>query len=200
MKATRTCAVEGCERTQKLRRGLCSTHYSSLRVSEGFLLLDKPSAAERLTAGLVRMPNGCLEWQRATNASGYGAIGVSGKTVGTHRVAWVLANGPIPPGMDVLHHCDNPPCCETDPSEAYPDGHLFLGTQADNNADMSTKGRNHEQKKTHCPQGHEYDLANTYMNPRGFRQCRACQSDAHLRHRAKVKRERPCQCCGKGKP
>lgn len=35
--------------------------------------------------------------------------------------------------MSVLHHCDNPPCCR--PS------HLFLGTPADNMADMDRKGR-----------------------------------------------------------
>jgi len=46
-----------------------------------------------------------------------------------------VANGPIPPGLCVLHHCDNPPCVETGP------GHLFLGTRAVNNADMVSKGR-----------------------------------------------------------
>ena len=33
----------------------------------------------------------------------------------------------------VLHDCDNPPCVRQ--------SHLFLGTQADNIADMDTKGR-----------------------------------------------------------
>lgn len=50
-----------------------------------------------------------------------------------HQVAWILTNGPIPPGMGVLHRCDNQPCCN--PS------HLFIGTQADNVADMVAKGR-----------------------------------------------------------
>ncbi|MCH8043014.1 MAG: HNH endonuclease [Planctomycetes bacterium] len=53
----------------------------------------------------------------------------------THRLAWEFANGrPVPQGLQVLHDCDNPPCCN--PS------HLFLGTNADNNADMMSKGRN----------------------------------------------------------
>ncbi len=42
--------------------------------------------------------------------------------------------GEIPSGMDVLHPCDNPACC--DPA------HLFLGTQQDNIDDMVAKGRN----------------------------------------------------------
>jgi hypothetical protein len=50
--------------------------------------------------------------------------------------------GEIPPGMHVLHHCDNPPCIN--PS------HLFLGTQADNMRDKEQKGRgNHPQGERH---------------------------------------------------
>ncbi len=50
-----------------------------------------------------------------------------------HRAAWIEANGPIPEGMNVLHHCDNPPCVNVE--------HLFLGTAADNTQDMIAKGR-----------------------------------------------------------
>lgn len=50
-----------------------------------------------------------------------------------HRLTWINTNGPIPKGMCVLHTCDNPPCVNLD--------HLFLGTQADNIADMVAKGR-----------------------------------------------------------
>ena len=58
-----------------------------------------------------------------------------------HRIAWELVHGDIPAGHSVCHHCDNPPCCKTDPDERYPDGHLFTGTQIDNEADKVAKGR-----------------------------------------------------------
>ena len=128
--------------------------------------------SERLNRRLVRMPNGCLEWSGFRHR-GYGKIGVGNKMAQTHRVAWELANGPIPPGMKILHHCDNPPCCETEPSDAYPEGHLFLGTLADNSQDMASKGRHYNQQKPRCLQGHPYDEANTRMW-RGLRKCREC--------------------------
>ena len=50
-----------------------------------------------------------------------------------HRVAWELTNGPVPDGLFVCHHCDNPPCCNP--------AHHFLGTTQDNTADKVAKGR-----------------------------------------------------------
>jgi HNH endonuclease len=146
--------------------------------------ITRPTPVQHLAAGLVRMPNRCLEWTGGTNSKGYGYIRHEGKVVRTHRLAWTLANGPIPDGLHVLHHCDNPPCCETEPTEGYPEGHLFLGTHVDNMTDMSAKGRNHQQKKTHCPAGHEYTESNTYVKPPGRRECRTCKRDQQRQRRA----------------
>lgn len=98
------------------------------------------SLAER-HAFYVQMADGdaCYVWTGTKNPKGYGVLGVGSRTDGTrrvvlaHRLAWELVKGPIQPGLDALHSCDNPPCVRF--------SHLFLGTQADNMADMANKGR-----------------------------------------------------------
>ena len=79
------------------------------------------------------MSTPCLEWKAARGSTGYGQCRISGKLYRAHRVAWEMANGPVPDGLDVLHKCDNPPCVNVE--------HLFLGTHTDNMHDMFAKGR-----------------------------------------------------------
>ncbi len=63
---------------------------------------------------------------------GYGDLSYSGKHMQAHRLAWTLTHGD-PGELDVLHTCDNPPCCNPK--------HLYLGTDADNHRDMHARGR-----------------------------------------------------------
>lgn len=145
--------------------------------------LKPKTPAERLAAGLERKPNGCLEWTGATQGSGYGVIWLDGKNIGTHRLAWMLVNGPIPDGLMIRHFvCDNPPCCDPD--------HLRPGTNTDNMADMVAKGRHSHgdrEPKTHCVNGHPFDETNTQVDLRGWRSCRTCMS---VRSKAKYDPEK----------
>ena len=95
--------------------------------------LRLPPAIIRLHATLVGQGDGCMVRLTNRNQAGYSRMTVGGRQVLVHRLMWEHCNGPIPEGMAVCHTCDNPPCCNPD--------HLFLGTIADNNRDMWSKGR-----------------------------------------------------------
>jgi hypothetical protein len=78
----------------------------------------------------------CWPWTGHVNTSGYGQIWHGKRLVLAHRVMFARANGEISEGMLVLHHCDNPSCCNP--------AHLFVGTDADNARDKQRKGRCHD--------------------------------------------------------
>lgn len=82
----------------------------------------------------------CWLWLAAKDRYGYGkaASGVRSRFIGAHRKAWMLTRGAIPDGANVLHHCDNPPCVNSD--------HHFTGSKKDNSRDMGNKGRQGRQR------------------------------------------------------
>lgn len=93
--------------------------------------LREAGLPERIV-GRFRSEGDCLVWTGYRN-KGYGRVRWEGSLVYVHRLIFATLNGPIPEDLDVLHHCDNPPCCS--PVD------LFLGTHAENMADKVAKGR-----------------------------------------------------------
>lgn len=135
MKPTRTCTVDGCDKAAtRNKKTLCDKHYRRSLAHGDPTKTLRPgldlTPAERLTRKTTKTP-GC--WLFQTESS-YGKVSVGGgRTVSAHRLAWELANGPIPEGLVVRHKCDVPRCVRPD--------HLELGTPAENSRDMTDRVR-----------------------------------------------------------
>ena len=136
LKKQNKCIVEGCNR-EFGRRGMCAKHYRRWQKYGDPVIVKQDqlhglTLRERLYAR-VESRGDCLEWTGNKDPNGYGRINVDGQPMLVHRIAWELHNGPIPEGICVLHHCDNPPCIRI--------SHLFTGTVNDNVQDCIQKGR-----------------------------------------------------------
>ena len=87
--------------------------------------------------------SGCHHWIGSTMPNGYGHIYSGGRAAYAHRVAWELANGPIPDGAYVLHDCDNRRCVNP--------AHLRVGSFQDNMDDMVLRRRSaHGERSGHA--------------------------------------------------
>lgn len=133
------CSVEGCTRRHSAK-GWCAMHYNrAQRHGDPLVTHQRITRHEPLAQRLERQtdrsphPTGCWTWVGAVHANGYGVILANGRQVGAHRAAYELAKGSVPPGLMVLHSCDNPVCVNPD--------HLRAGTHDDNMRDKVERGR-----------------------------------------------------------
>jgi hypothetical protein len=75
----------------------------------------------------------CWPFTGGHDRDGYGAFWLGGRHVKATRFAWLLIHGEDPGPRSVLHHCDNPPCCNP--------RCLYLGDQTQNVRDRDARGR-----------------------------------------------------------
>jgi HNH endonuclease len=118
----------------------------------------------------------CWAWTAVTR-KGYGAVWAGQTMVQAHRMAYVLLVGPVPDGLELDHLCHNGSGCPggvTCPHRACVNpAHLEPVTSRENLL-RGTGPTALNAAKTHCPQGHAYDEANTYRDRAGGRRCRIC--------------------------
>ncbi|MES5383841.1 HNH endonuclease signature motif containing protein [Mycolicibacterium conceptionense] len=98
-----------------------------------------------------------------------------GHTAYIHQLVMLAFIGPCPEGLVIRHL--NGDCTDNRLLN------LRYGTPSDNQHDAVVHGTHRNSIKTHCPHQHPYDAANTYVNGRGSRVCRACIADRRKRRK-----------------
>ena len=134
------CFVLGCT-NEYYAKGYCYKHYQrnkkygtpNTRKGDHVPLEEKFwKEVDKNGASVTSIGTPCWLWTGYA-PKGYGRVWLNGRNERAHRAAWIMANGPIPNDLLVLHRCDTTLCVNV--------GHLFLGTHIDNVEDCIRKGR-----------------------------------------------------------
>ncbi len=151
----------------------------------------------RLLAKVEMHPSGCWRWQGGTDQKGYGNFLIAPRrSQRAHIAAYEAFVGPVPDGLQLDHLCHTrDKSCKLGKDcphrRCVNPEHLEPVTPDENRR----RGRGlynlgaRQVEKTHCPPGHPYDEANTYVRPNGARNCRDCKRERDAAYR-RTRRER----------
>lgn len=169
--------------------GTCDKHYQ--RARKGTSGPPRFRFPESLLSRMEPRPNGCIYYAGSISPTGYGSMTVNGERRPAHVVSYEFFVGPISDGAVIDHLCHNDDlACEGGDSCPHRRcvnwKHLEPTTRSEN----SKRGRPGDKRgpdpdKAHCPQGHPYDEANTYVvEGTTWRKCRTCDRERHATRRA----------------
>lgn len=111
-------------------RTLCQLSYGGSKVAQTIARKIRPDES------------GCWLWTGAVTSSGYGSVGVNGRSESAHRHLYALLVAPIPAGLEIDHLCRVRLCVNPD--------HLEPVTRAEN----LRRAREHHVPKRACKYGH----------------------------------------------
>jgi hypothetical protein len=173
------CSVETCREPAHAKL-LCQEHYDRWR-RRGDPTAPRPPRQSPLDC--IEYTDGCWFWTGTLDRQGYGQWmdPDTRRTQRAHRVVYKLLVGPIPDGLPLDHECHNkdqgcaggPTCRQRSCVRPHAE-HVLPRTLRDNILRGRGPSAVHA-RKTHCPRGHPYDKANTYVSPSGQRFCKACK-------------------------
>jgi hypothetical protein len=176
----RVCTEPGCGGKVR-RRGMCDIHYQRWRAATPPEHRRRPTPEQRLRERIdQRGPNECWPWRGGVSNHGYGYMTVHGKRIGAHRLIYFLTYGVMPDMVD--HTCHNNSGCSG--GNACPHRRCCNPAHLENTTNRinSLRGESvaaHHARKTHCVNGHEFSVENTYLyvwrrTGRGRRMCKKC--------------------------
>ena len=182
MLGMQTCSIPGCDQPTK-GRGWCNRHYQRWYNHGDPLVTFNPVGEPPISRFNAMISpwvmDGCFDWMGTTTRKGYGLFWDGERMVSAHRWIYEYCQGTIPDGLQIDHLCRNRRCVNV--------AHLDVVTSRENQA----RSPYDPAKRTHCPSGHPYNEENTYVNPKGSRECRACRQrrhDAYTRKRREQRR------------
>lgn len=180
----KVCGHPPCDREVKDRHRLCSMHRARQRRGQDMDAPPPPQFAtpeERFWSHVdKRGPDDCWLWAGGLTRGGYGGFsGLRHLGQRAHRIAYQLAVGPIPDGLDLDHTCHDPSTCtardECPHRRCCNPRHLEPVSRKEN-VERSGGVSAGLASRTHCPQGHEFMADNTFIEADGSRRCRECKN------------------------
>jgi hypothetical protein len=137
-------------------------------------------ATPSLSSRIEFVADGCWLWTGSLSPTGYGErIRRSGNRQAPHRVVYELMVGPIPEGLVIDHLCRVRNCVNP--------AHLEPVTQRENTMRSPIAPAAVNAAAQQCRRGHPFDEANTYVDPNGYRGCRACRTAAARAHKERTR-------------